>query len=150
MSKRATASPKEAEEQRVVARKRSAARRAAYTPDELERQCASARQRKQLRKSGKHQQETVKTKVQESNDFEWPKPIDIEQAAENERASYIPDPLINTSEFNNTTVIPIISSAVLDFNGTKVSSDEVAEHLLERIKTQAPKKNTRKRHRAKL
>ncbi|CAF4206921.1 unnamed protein product [Rotaria sordida] len=79
MSKRATASPKEAEEQRVVARKRSAARRAAYTPDELERQCASARQRKQLRKSGKHQQETVKTKVQESNDFEWPKPIDIER-----------------------------------------------------------------------
>ncbi|CAF1499897.1 unnamed protein product, partial [Rotaria sordida] len=78
MSKRATVSPKEAEEQRVVARKRSAARRAAYTPDELEHQRASARQRKQLRKSGKHQQETVKTKVQESNDFEWPKPIDIE------------------------------------------------------------------------
>ncbi|CAF3695060.1 unnamed protein product [Rotaria sp. Silwood1] len=78
MSKRATASPKEAEEQRVVARKRSAARRAAYTFDELERQRASARQRKQLRKSGKHQHETMKTKVQESNDFEWPKPIDIE------------------------------------------------------------------------
>ena len=31
------------------------------------------------------------------------------EAAENERASYIPNPLINTSEFNNTTAIPIIS-----------------------------------------
>jgi len=30
------------------------------------------------------------------------------EAAENERESYIPDPLINASEFNNTTVIPII------------------------------------------
>ncbi|CAF1015172.1 unnamed protein product [Rotaria sordida] len=59
------------------------------------------------------------------------------EAAENERASYIPDPLINTFEFNNTTAIPIISSAVLDVNGTKVSPDEVAEHLLERIKTQS-------------
>ena len=78
MSKRATASPKEAEEQRVVIRKRSAARRAAYTPDELERQRTSARQRKRLRKSDKHQQERVKTKLQESNNFEWPKPIDIE------------------------------------------------------------------------
>ncbi|CAF4853382.1 unnamed protein product [Rotaria sp. Silwood1] len=31
------------------------------------------------------------------------------EAAENERASYIPDPLINASEFNNRTAIPIIS-----------------------------------------
>ncbi|CAF4070456.1 unnamed protein product, partial [Rotaria sordida] len=62
------------------------------------------------------------------------------EAAENERASYIPDPLINASEFNNTIAIPIISSAVLDVNSTKVSSDEVAEHLLGRIKAQAPEK----------
>ncbi|CAF1351527.1 unnamed protein product, partial [Rotaria sp. Silwood1] len=62
------------------------------------------------------------------------------EAAENERASYLPDPLTNASEFNNTTAIPIISSAVLDVNGTKVSSDEVAEHLLERIKAQVPEK----------
>ncbi|CAF3930171.1 unnamed protein product [Rotaria sp. Silwood1] len=62
------------------------------------------------------------------------------EAAENERASYIPDPLINASEFNNRTAIPIISSAVLDVNGTKVSSDEFAEHLLERIKAQVPEK----------
>ncbi|CAF4999022.1 unnamed protein product [Rotaria sp. Silwood1] len=31
------------------------------------------------------------------------------EAAENERASYLPDPLTNASEFNNTTAIPIIS-----------------------------------------
>ncbi|CAF1328681.1 unnamed protein product [Rotaria sp. Silwood1] len=62
------------------------------------------------------------------------------EAAENERASYLPDPLTNASEFNNTTAIPIISSAVLDVNSTKVSSDEVAEHLLERIKAQVPEK----------
>ncbi|CAF1385286.1 unnamed protein product, partial [Rotaria sp. Silwood1] len=62
------------------------------------------------------------------------------EAAENERASYIPDPLTNASEFNNRTAISIISSAVLDVNGTKVSSDEVAKHLLERIKAQVPEK----------
>ncbi|CAF1523805.1 unnamed protein product, partial [Rotaria sp. Silwood1] len=62
------------------------------------------------------------------------------EAAENERASCLPDPLTNASEFNNTTAIPIISSAVLDVNGTKVSSNEVAEHLLERIKAQVPEK----------
>ena len=78
MNKRATASPKEAEEERVVARKRSTARRAAYTPDELQRQRASARQRKWLRKSGKHQQEKVKTKLHASDNFEWPKSVEIE------------------------------------------------------------------------
>ncbi|CAF4728711.1 unnamed protein product, partial [Rotaria sp. Silwood2] len=62
------------------------------------------------------------------------------EAAENERASYIPDPLINASQFKNTTAIPIISSAVLDVNSIKVSSDEIAEHLLERIRAQAPEK----------
>ncbi|CAF3695839.1 unnamed protein product [Rotaria sp. Silwood1] len=62
------------------------------------------------------------------------------EAAENERVSYIPDPLINGSEFKNTTAISIISSAVLAVNCIKVSSDEIAEHLLERIKAQAPEK----------
>ncbi|CAF5006357.1 unnamed protein product, partial [Rotaria sp. Silwood1] len=58
------------------------------------------------------------------------------EAAENERACYVPDPLINASEFNNKTVIPITSRC----QWYKVSSDKVAEHLLERIKAQAPEK----------
>ncbi|CAF4456616.1 unnamed protein product [Rotaria sp. Silwood2] len=66
------------------------------------------------------------------------------EAGENERASYIPDLLTNVSELNNTAAIPIISSAVLDVNGTKVSSDEVAEHLLERIKSQVTEKSNGK------
>ncbi|CAF1247456.1 unnamed protein product [Rotaria sp. Silwood1] len=66
------------------------------------------------------------------------------EAVENERASYVPDPLINASKFNNTTAIPIISSAMLDVNGTKVSSNDVAEHLLQRIKAQASEKTYEK------
>ncbi|CAF3993270.1 unnamed protein product, partial [Rotaria magnacalcarata] len=56
------------------------------------------------------------------------------EAAESERSSYIPDPLANASESNTTTTVPITASAVLDVNGTTVSSDGVAEHLLGQMK----------------
>ncbi|CAF4508168.1 unnamed protein product [Rotaria magnacalcarata] len=56
------------------------------------------------------------------------------EAAESERSSYIPDPLINTPDSNITTSIPITASAVLDVNGTTVSSNDVAEHVLGQIK----------------
>ncbi|CAF1023771.1 unnamed protein product, partial [Rotaria magnacalcarata] len=58
------------------------------------------------------------------------------ETATNERASYIPDLLINASESNNTAIVPLIPSAVLDVNGTNISSDDVAEHLLDRMKLQ--------------
>ncbi|CAF4919270.1 unnamed protein product, partial [Rotaria magnacalcarata] len=45
-------------------------------------------------------------------------------------SSYIPDPLVNASESNTTTAVPITASAVLDANGTTVSSNDVAEQLL--------------------
>ncbi|CAM4811757.1 unnamed protein product [Rotaria magnacalcarata] len=56
------------------------------------------------------------------------------EAAESEKSSYIPDPLTNASESNITTTVPITASAVLDVNGTTVSSDDVAEHLLGQMK----------------
>ncbi|CAF4603569.1 unnamed protein product, partial [Rotaria socialis] len=56
------------------------------------------------------------------------------EVAESERSSYIPDPLANASESNATTTVPISASAVLDVNGTTVSSDDVAEHLLGQMK----------------
>ncbi|CAF1212538.1 unnamed protein product [Rotaria sordida] len=58
------------------------------------------------------------------------------EASESERASYIPDLLLNASEYNNTAAVSLIPSAVLDVNGTNISSDDVAEHLLERMKAQ--------------
>ncbi|CAF2150657.1 unnamed protein product [Rotaria magnacalcarata] len=56
------------------------------------------------------------------------------EAAESERSSYIPDPLTNASESNTATTVPITASAVLDVNGTTVSADDVAEHLLGQMK----------------
>ncbi|CAF1625592.1 unnamed protein product [Rotaria magnacalcarata] len=56
------------------------------------------------------------------------------EATESESSSYIPDPLINASESNTTTTVPITASAVLDVNGTTVSSNDVAEQLLGQLK----------------
>ncbi|CAF0815681.1 unnamed protein product [Adineta steineri] len=58
------------------------------------------------------------------------------EAAENERASYVPDPCVNAFESNSTATVPLVPSAVLDVNGTNISSDDVAEHLLERLNMQ--------------
>ncbi|CAF5016926.1 unnamed protein product, partial [Rotaria socialis] len=59
------------------------------------------------------------------------------ETATNERASYIPDLLINASESNNTAICyGFYCNAVLDVNGTNISSDDVAEHLLDRMKLQ--------------
>ncbi|CAM4822210.1 unnamed protein product [Rotaria magnacalcarata] len=62
------------------------------------------------------------------------------EASENERASYIPDPLLNVSDSSDTTAVPLIPSAVLDVNGTNISSDDMTEHLLERMKVQIVEK----------
>ncbi|CAF4623658.1 unnamed protein product [Rotaria socialis] len=43
---------------------------------------------------------------------------------------------INVSESNNTAIVPLIPNAVLDVNGTNISSDDVAEHLFDRMKFQ--------------
>ncbi|CAF4234972.1 unnamed protein product [Rotaria magnacalcarata] len=73
-------------------------------------------------------------KIQETNSF------NSNKAAESERSSYIPDHLVNGSESNITTTVPITASAVLDVNGTTVSSDDVAEHLLGQMKIRIPNK----------
>ncbi|CAF4326216.1 unnamed protein product, partial [Rotaria magnacalcarata] len=67
------------------------------------------------------------------------------EAAESERSSYIPDPLVNASESNTTTMVPITASAVLDVNGTTVSSDDVAEHLLGQMKVRMSDKTLESR-----
>ncbi|CAF4505806.1 unnamed protein product, partial [Rotaria socialis] len=67
------------------------------------------------------------------------------EAAESERSSYIPDPLVNASESNTTTMVPITASAVLDVNDTTVSSDDVAEHLLGQMKVRMSDKTLESR-----
>ncbi|CAF4382674.1 unnamed protein product, partial [Adineta steineri] len=51
-----------------------------------------------------------------------------------ERAGYIPDPLSNSTELNISDVIPINNSAVLDVNGSSISSEEINNCLLNKIK----------------
>ncbi|CAF4696339.1 unnamed protein product, partial [Rotaria socialis] len=63
-------------------------------------------------------------------------------AAGSESSSYIPDPLINTPESNITTSVPITASAILDVNGTTVSSNDVAEHVLRQMKVSDERINT--------
>ncbi|CAF1131021.1 unnamed protein product [Adineta ricciae] len=50
------------------------------------------------------------------------------------RAGYIPDPLLNPVESVNSDSIPINNSAVLDVNGSLVSSDEINNYILTKIK----------------
>ncbi|CAF4185495.1 unnamed protein product [Rotaria magnacalcarata] len=51
------------------------------------------------------------------------------EAAESDSSSYIPDPLVNASESNTTTAVPITASAVLDANDKTLGtqSDEIVE-----------------------
>ncbi|CAF1366873.1 unnamed protein product [Adineta steineri] len=51
-----------------------------------------------------------------------------------ERAGYIPDPLSNSTELNISDVIPVNNSAVLDVNGSSISSEEINNYLLKKIK----------------
>ncbi|CAF4041639.1 unnamed protein product, partial [Adineta steineri] len=51
-----------------------------------------------------------------------------------ERAGYIPDPLSNSTELNISDVIPVNNSAVLDVNGSSISSEERNDYLLKKIK----------------
>ncbi|CAF3838431.1 unnamed protein product, partial [Adineta steineri] len=51
-----------------------------------------------------------------------------------ERDGYIPDPLSNSTELNISDVIPVNNSAVLDLNGSSISSEEINNYLLKKIK----------------
>ncbi|CAF1442322.1 unnamed protein product [Adineta steineri] len=51
-----------------------------------------------------------------------------------ERAGYIPDALSNSTELNISDVIPINNRAVLDVNGSSISSEEINDYLLKKIK----------------
>ncbi|CAF1475686.1 unnamed protein product [Adineta steineri] len=51
-----------------------------------------------------------------------------------ERVGYIPDPLSNSTELNISDVIPVNNSAVLDVNGSSISSEKINDYLLKKIK----------------
>ncbi|CAF4042080.1 unnamed protein product [Rotaria sordida] len=59
--------------------------------------------------------------------------IDDEEV-QSERTGYVPDPLSYPQECTNLDVIPINNSGVLDVNGSSVSSDEIANYFLHKIK----------------
>ncbi|CAF4239112.1 unnamed protein product, partial [Rotaria sordida] len=65
--------------------------------------------------------------------------IDDEEI-QSERAGYIPDPLSNLIERTTTDSIPISNSGVLDVNGSSVSSNEITDYLLHKIKNDGRKK----------
>ncbi|CAF1289231.1 unnamed protein product [Adineta steineri] len=58
------------------------------------------------------------------------------EMAENERAGYTPDAIADTTELSNSEAIPLMTSAVLDVNGTNISSDDVTQHVLERVRVE--------------
>ncbi|CAF1537942.1 unnamed protein product, partial [Adineta ricciae] len=51
-----------------------------------------------------------------------------------ERAGYVPDPLLNPMESGTSDSVPMNNSAVLDVNGSLVSSDEINNYVLTKIK----------------
>ncbi|CAF1536996.1 unnamed protein product [Adineta ricciae] len=57
-----------------------------------------------------------------------------DEEAQSERTGYVPDPLLNPQENTTSNVIPISNSGVLDVNGSSVSSDEINDYLLHKIK----------------
>ncbi|CAF1299065.1 unnamed protein product [Adineta ricciae] len=52
-----------------------------------------------------------------------------------ERAGYIPDPLLHSTESDTSDSVPMNNSAVLDVNGSLVSSDEINNYVLTKMKT---------------
>ncbi|CAF1357835.1 unnamed protein product [Rotaria sordida] len=64
--------------------------------------------------------------------------IDDEEI-QSERAGYIPDSLSNLIERTTTDSIPISNSGVLDVNGSSVSSNEITDYLLHKIKNDGTK-----------
>ncbi|CAF5000979.1 unnamed protein product [Rotaria sp. Silwood1] len=57
-----------------------------------------------------------------------------DEEIQSERIGYIPDPLSDPIERTSTDSIPITNSGVLDVNGSSVSSDEITNYLLHKIK----------------
>ncbi|CAF2184594.1 unnamed protein product, partial [Rotaria magnacalcarata] len=51
-----------------------------------------------------------------------------------ERVGYAPDPLDDPTESRNSDTIPISNSGVLDVNGSTVTSDEIKNYVLRKIK----------------
>ncbi|CAF4239766.1 unnamed protein product [Rotaria sp. Silwood2] len=58
-----------------------------------------------------------------------------DEEGQSERTGYVPDPLMNPKECTTADVIPISNSGVLDANGSSVSSDEIVNYFLHKIKT---------------
>ncbi|CAF4871899.1 unnamed protein product, partial [Rotaria magnacalcarata] len=59
-----------------------------------------------------------------------------------ERVGYIPDPLADPMESASSDTIPINNSGVLDVNGSTVSSDEITNYVLRKIKHDGRKDET--------
>ncbi|CAF1523429.1 unnamed protein product, partial [Rotaria sordida] len=62
-----------------------------------------------------------------------------DEEIQSERIGYIPDPLSDPIERTTTDSIPISASGVLDVNGSSVSSDEITDYLLHKIKNDGTK-----------
>ncbi|CAF5137009.1 unnamed protein product, partial [Rotaria sp. Silwood1] len=62
-----------------------------------------------------------------------------DEEIQSERIGYIPDPLSDPIERTSTDSIPITNSGVLDVNGSSVSSDEITNYLLHKIKNDGTK-----------
>ncbi|CAF4116453.1 unnamed protein product [Rotaria sordida] len=62
-----------------------------------------------------------------------------DEEIKSERIGYIPDPLSDPIERTSTDSIPITNSGVLDVNGSSVSSDEITNYLLQKIKNDGAK-----------
>ncbi|CAF5147421.1 unnamed protein product, partial [Rotaria sp. Silwood1] len=57
-----------------------------------------------------------------------------DEEVSSERVGYIPDPLSNPTEYTTSDTIPINNSGVLDVNGSTVSSNEIANYILRKMK----------------
>ncbi|CAF1542123.1 unnamed protein product [Rotaria sordida] len=62
-----------------------------------------------------------------------------DEEIQSERIGYIPDPLSDPIERTSTDSIPITNSGILDVNGSSVSSDEITNYLLHKIKNDGTK-----------
>ncbi|CAF3882860.1 unnamed protein product [Adineta steineri] len=57
-----------------------------------------------------------------------------DEEIQSERVGYVPDPLSNLTDYTTSDTIPIHNSSVLDVNGCLVSSDEIANYVLHKLK----------------
>ncbi|CAF1331175.1 unnamed protein product [Adineta steineri] len=57
-----------------------------------------------------------------------------DEEVQSERVGYVPDPLSNLTDYTISDAIPMQNSSVLDVNGSFVSSDEIANYVLQKMK----------------